>query len=317
MTNYIGIDLGGTTVKTGLFSMDGCLLNHTEIPTRSSLGRETIWKDIADSVRSLAAIENADLSSCRIGMGMPGPIETDGFLEAAVNLNMYNLYPGKELSVFLDGMPVKVANDANAAALGEMWKGGAQGYKNLILITLGTGVGSGVIIDGSVVYGAHGLGGEIGHIWVNPDEPELCKCGGRGCLDQMASATGIVRNAHRFLAKSSQDSILRNRENLTAKDVIDAAKDGDEIAVEVVDYCMRFLGKAIADITYVIDPEVVVIGGGISKAGTYILDLIFEHYRNFPMIKKCRTHFELAKLGGDAGMYGAAYLAKQADSVAS
>ena len=308
MKYSVGIDLGGTTTKIGVFSHDGDLLYKAENPTKAVSGRDIIFGDIADGVRKLILSHGIRLDDCDIGLAMPGPIEKTGYVEAVVNLNMYDFVPADILSPMLNGKHITVVNDANAAALGEMWQGGGKGYQNLILITLGTGVGSGIVINGRVIYGAHGLGGEIGHIWVNPDEPELCKCGGRGCLDQIASATGIVKNAYRFLEKESGNSILRGRDNLTAKDVIDAAKAGDHLADKALNYCMEFLGKAIADITYIVDPDIVVIGGGISKAGNFILNMIYDHYKNYPKVKKTLTPFALATLGGDAGMYGAAYL---------
>ncbi len=308
--NYcIGIDMGGTTTKIGLFSSAGELLEEREIPTRSSMGRDVLFQDMADEIMKLTEAHHVSLQDCAVGIGVAGPVEEDGYVEGLVNLNQYDLYPGRELSQRLNNVPVAVGNDADIAALGEMWQGSGKGHKSLLFVTLGTGVGGGIIVNERMVSGFHGLGGEIGHIWVNPDEPERCNCGGHGCLDQMASATGIVRNAKRFLAKESGDSSLRNMENLTARDVFDAAKNGDVIAAKTVDYCMGFLGKAIADICYVIDPEIVVLGGGMSKAGTYLLDLVYKHYDYYPRLTRHRSAFTLAQLGNQAGMYGAAKLA--------
>lgn len=309
MKYCIGIDMGGTTVKLGLFSREGQLLERDEIATRWQLGRQTVLKDIAASARTLTGRRKIPLHDCTAGFGVAGPIDSQGYADAVVNLNMYDFYPGRELSEKLDNIPVTAANDANVAALGEMWQGGGKGYQNLLFITLGTGVGSGIVLNEKIIHGAHGLAGEIGHIWVNPHEPETCSCGGKGCLDQMASATGIVRNARRFLAKTEAESSLRQINDLTAKDVFDAAKAGDAVARETVDYCMGFLGKSIADVSYVIDPEIVVIGGGMSKAGQYLLDVVFDHYRRYPKLKKTLCRFALADLGGDAGIYGAARLA--------
>ncbi len=311
--NYsIGIDMGGTTTKIGLFSVLGDLLDDTEIPTRSALGRETLFHDMAEAVMALCAKHNVPLSDCCVGMGVAGPVEEDGYVEGLVNLNQYDLYPGKELSQRLKGVSVAVGNDANVAALGEMWQGSGKGHRSLLFVTLGTGVGGGLIVHERIVSGTHGLGGEIGHIKVNPDEPELCNCGGRGCLDQMASATGIARNAKRFLARSEEASLLRSMENLSAKDVFDAAKQGDAIAEQTIDYCMGFLGKTIADINYIIDPDMVVLGGGLSKAGQYLLDVVYKHYDRYPTLTKHRSTFALAQLGNQAGMYGAAKLALDA-----
>lgn len=309
MKYAFGIDMGGTTTKIGLFSGDGTLTDSTEITTRSASGFAAVMDDIAASVRQLAAARSIALSDCAAGIGLPGVLGKDGYLEAAVNLNMYGVYPAQELSARLDGIPVFAENDANNAALGEMWQGGGKGYSSLVLITLGTGIGSGIVVDHKILHGAHGFGGEIGHISVDPNEPERCNCGGRGCLDQMASATGIVRNARRFLDRTDRGSLLRGIPALTAKDVIDAAKAGDEVAMEALTYCMSFLGKMIAYVSYIVDPEVFVIGGGISKAGDFILDLIFEQYTKYPTAKRAYTKFALAKLHGLAGMYGAAFLA--------
>ena len=316
MKHCIGIDLGGTTVKLGVFTYDGALIQKKEIPTRKECGRDVIFDDIAVAVREIAHENSLELSDCLIGMGIAGPVEDTGRVEVSVNLGMSAYYPGLELSKLLDSLPVSVVNDANAAALGEMWKGGGRGHKSMILITLGTGVGSGVIINGSVIHGTHGLGGEIGHIWVNPDEPDLCQCGGRGCLDQIASATGIVKYAHRFLSRSDRFSSIRGITDLSAKDVIEAAKSGDYLAMYTINYCMEFLGKAIADITYVIDPEIILIGGGISRAGEFIREIIYDHYKNYPKIKKTLAPIELAELGGDAGIYGAAYFARESGTAA-
>lgn len=309
MNCYIGIDLGGTTVKIGLLSGEGDILEKREISTRVMEGYEIIFGDIAAGVRDIAENNRILLKNCQIGMGIPGPVEESGFVESMVNLNMYNIYPGRILSGLLDKKPIAVANDANVAALGEMWQGCGKGCKSVIMVTLGTGVGSGIVINGNILYGAHGLAGEIGHTWVNPDEPEPCNCGGHGCLDQMASATGIVRNAKRFLEKTQKDSILRSLENLTAKAVFDAAKEKDEVAESTIDYCMGFLGKSLADVSYVIDPEIVIIGGGVSKAGKYLLDIVYRHYRRYPKLKDSYPEFSLAELGSDAGIYGAARLA--------
>ena len=309
MRYAVGIDLGGTAVKIGLFSEDGSLLDKTEIVTRKSLGMDSVLDDTASCVRNLTEKHQITLSDCVFGLGFPGLLEADGRIEASVDVNVYDYYPAVELSRRLECVPVTVENDANTAALGEMWQGGGKGYYSLILITLGTGIGSGIVIDKKILRGAHGLAGEIGHIQVNPDEPELCNCGGRGCLDQIASATGIVRYACRYLAESDEGSVLRGKDPLTAKDVVDAARSGDRTARESLTCCMDYLGRMIAAVCYVIDPDAVIIGGGVSKAGPYILDLIFEQYKKYPAIKKICPDFALSKLGGDAGMYGAAYLA--------
>ena len=205
-------------------------------------------------------------------------------------------------------MPVKAGNDANVAALGEMWKGGGKGARNLILATLGTGVGGGIIVNEKIVTGAHGAGGEIGHALVNPEETVACNCGNKGCLEQYASATGIAKLAREALEKSDKESLLRNREKVTAKDVFDAYKEKDELAGEIVEKFSTYLGHALAIFACVTDPDVIVIGGGVSKAGDVLVECVQRHYERhaFPVCKK--TPIKLATLGNDAGIYGAAKL---------
>ncbi|MBR6090112.1 MAG: ROK family protein [Anaerolineaceae bacterium] len=309
MKYAVGIDLGGTTTKFGLFSPDGLLLDKLVKPTRVPLGQKVIFDDIAEGICELTAANHADLSECCFGMGIPGAVDRNGHLNAAVDLHIYDCYPSKEISMRLGGSPVAVDNDANVAALGEMWQGGGKGYSDLLLITLGTGVGGGIVIDRKILRGTHGIAGEIGHISVNPDEPERCNCGGKGCLDQIASATGIVRYAKRFLDKDPHESLLRNIDPITAKDVVDAARFGDKVALESLTCCMSFLGKMIAAVSHVIDPEVVIIGGGVSMGGDFLLDMIIKQYDRYETFQNCRPAFSLAKLYGDAGIYGAAYLA--------
>ncbi len=195
-------------------------------------------------------------------------------------------------------------NDANVAALGEMWQGGAKGSKDVIMVTLGTGVGGGIIVDGKIVAGYNGAGGEIGHITVNNDEIEPCNCGQYGCLEQYTSATGIVRMAKRKLAKTQDETSLRKYENITAKDIFDEAKAGDAVALLLVDEVGEILGSTLSNIACVVNPEVIVIGGGVSKAGQILIDTIKKHYQE-TSFKACRdTRFELASLGNDAGIYG-------------
>ena len=296
----IGIDLGGTAVKAGLFTEDGVLLGRAEFPTMKADGCAQLLPDIAEHVRSLAAEHNVPLSECAAGIGVPGPVEEDGFTEAIPNLGLHNCHIGRELSALL-GIPVRVLNDANAAALGEYWTGAGCGSRSMICVTLGTGVGAGIIRNGEVIGGAHGLGGEIGHILVNPEETESCGCGATGCLDQVASASGVLRYATTKFGLPYP----------TAKDVCDAAKAGDAKAEAALRYCMSFLGKALCIVGYTVDPELVVIGGGLSKAGPYLLDIIYDTYKDLPKLTAKRMEFRLAELGGDAGMTGAARFAAQ------
>ena len=216
------------------------------------------------------------------------------------------MYPARELSDRLEGISVWVGNDANIAALGEAWQGGAKGFNDVVMLTLGTGVGGGIIINGEIVTGRHGLAGEIGHLYVRSDEKDCCNCGGHGCLEQVASATGIVKEAKRQLAESDMESSLRDCKKLTAKEVLDAAKAGDALAEQVMDVVVKYLGIAISHIALTVDPDVFVIGGGVSKAGQYLIDKIKVMYDFYTPISKNRGDIVLATLGNDAGIYGAA-----------
>ena len=242
-----------------------------------------------------------------MGIGIPGPVDENGEIACAVNLHWGRKNIEKELAE-LTGLVVKAGNDANVAALGEMWKGGGQGSKNLILVTLGTGVGGGIIVNEKMVTGAHGAGGEIGHASVEMEEEEACNCGNKGCLEQYASATGIARLARRAMASGQEESVLRSMENVTAKDVFDAYKDGDALAAKVVDQFARYLGNALAIFSCVADPDVIVIGGGVSKAGQVLIDCVEKYFRQYAFTACKDTKIKLATLGNDAGIYGAAKL---------
>ena len=240
----IGIDIGGTSVKIGLFELDGTLMDKWEVPTSKENNGESILKDIAVSIKAKLKEKALTLSDIAgAGMGLPGPVSPDGYVEVCVNLGWRDRYPERELSQLLEGVPVKSGNDANVAALGEMWQGGGKGVKDLVTVTLGTGVGGGVILNEKIVSGSHGVGGEIGHIHVRDGETEKCNCGGIGCLEQVASATGIAREARRMMATSEEPSLLREKgDQVTAKDVLDAAKAGDRLADAVVETAYRYLG---------------------------------------------------------------------------
>lgn len=309
MANYLfGVDVGGTTVKMGLFNKDGNVIEKWEIPTRTENGGEKILPDIADSIKAKLTekgIAKEDVIGA--GVGVPGPVDGNGIVHRAVNLGWGEMNLKKELTALLDGMRVEGGNDANVAALGEMWKGGGQGHQNLVAVTLGTGVGGGIIINGEIMTGATGAGGEIGHIHVEDDETEACGCGNFGCLEEYASATGITRLANRALAKSDKDSVLRKGE-VSAKTVFDAVKAGDELAIEIARKFGDYLGKGLGVIAGVINPEIFVIGGGVSKAGEVIFDYIKPSFEKTAFHGCRNVIFALATLGNDAGIYGAARL---------
>ena len=308
MEKYIfGVDLGGTTVKMGLFTGDGQVVDKWEIVTVKENDGERILPDIAASIKDKITEKKLEKDQILgVGIGVPGPVDSKGVIYKAANLGWGKFNVSEKLSE-LTGLKVKTGNDANVAALGEMWMGGGKGYNSLVMVTLGTGVGGGVIVEGKLIAGSTGAGGEIGHIRMTDDEEECCGCGNKGCLEQYASATGIVRLARRRLAKDEKQSILRDR-NVDCKAVWDAVKAGDELAIEVADEFGFILGKGLATIACVVNPEAFVIGGGVSKAGTIILDYIKKNYDNMAF-RGCKdAKFTLATLGNDAGIYGAAKL---------
>lgn len=306
----IGIDVGGTTVKLGLFETTGTALHKWEVPTRKEEGGKYILEDVAASIKKVLAEKDIDMEDVvGAGLGVPGPVMPDGYVEVCVNLGWRDKNPQRELSALLGGLPVKSGNDANVAALGEMWQGGGKGYTDIVMVTLGTGVGGGVIIDERIIAGKHGLGGEIGHMHIRDEETEHCNCGGVGCVEQVASATGIAREARRVMAASDAPSSMRQYgAGISAKNVLDEAKAGDEMALKVMDTVGHYLGLALAQVSMTVDPEIFVIGGGVSKAGQFLIDVIKKHYDIFTPISENKSKIGLAKLGNDAGIYGAARL---------
>ena len=306
MEKYVfGIDIGGTTVKCGLFTVKGELLEKWEIPTRTENNGAAILPDVADTV--MKKIQEKGLAKeeiAGIGIGVPGPVNEQGEVPGAVNLHWGYVNLAGDMEK-MTGLRVKAGNDANVAALGEMWKGGGAGCQSIVMVTLGTGVGGGIINNGKIVTGAHGAGGEISHIHVTDDVERNCNCGNHGCLEQVTSATGITYLANRKLKKGDRPSMLRGGE-VNAKTVFDAVKAGDELAKEVAEEFGKYLGTALASVACVADPEVFVIGGGVSKAGQVILDYIKKYYAQYAFMTCKQAGFALAELGNDAGIYGAA-----------
>lgn len=299
-----GVDIGGTTIKMGLFDTAGEMLDKWEIPTRTEENGVNILPDIATQIDAKLmekSISKEDVEG--VGVGVPGPVDDDGTVFKCVNLGWGVFNVQIELNR-LTGLKVKVGNDANVAALGEMWQGGGKGYKNLVVVTLGTGVGGGVIVNEKIVSGSNGAGGEIGHININEKEKEVCGCGNHGCLEQYASATGIVRTTRNYLKEHPDAKTVLNAEKLTAKDIFDAAKNGDEIADKMVDKTAKILGRGLSQIACVVNPQVFVIGGGVSKAGAFLVDRVQKYYREYAFHAARETYFKLADLGNDAGMYG-------------
>lgn len=310
MRYCFGVDIGGTTVKLGLFKFDGEVVEKWEIKTRTENQGVNILPDVATTIKEhMRQRELTKENILGVGVGIPAPVMESGIVKATANLGWGYKEVRHELEELLE-IEVKVGNDANVAALGEMWKGGGQGHRNMIMVTLGTGVGGGVITNGRIMVGGHGAGGEIGHICVNCDETELCGCGKTGCLEQYASATGIVRLAKKRLKKNEDASILREaaEETISAKTVFDAVKAGDKVAMEVAEEFGKYLGYALSNLAVIVDPEVIVIGGGVSRAGEILLEYVTKYFtdRVFFANKECK--FALATLGNDAGIFGAAKL---------
>jgi len=311
-----GVDLGGTTVKIAYFDETGRMLHKWEIPTVTENGGCQILPDIAAAVEGYLQKNQVDKKSViGIGIGVPGPVDKKGVVNRCHNLGwgVFNIH--EELSE-LTGLPVRAGNDANMAALGECWKGGGQGCENMVLATFGTGVGGGIVVDGKILAGVHGSAGEIGHIVLEPEEEERCNCGKHGCAEQYCSATGIVRLTKKRLQASGEHSCLRNRENFTCKDVFDAAGAGDAMAASVLEQVYDYMGQFLANVCCTIDPEVVVLGGGVSKAGKPLLEGIEKYFQKYIFQGSQDVRFALASLGNDAGAYGAFKLILDAEQKA-
>jgi len=308
MARYVfGADVGGTTAKIGLLTEGGEKLAFWEIPTRTEDKGKMIISDVSESIRAKMKEKNIeDTEVIGAGIGVPGAVNIDGLCYQAVNLGWENYNVVNDFHSELK-LPVKAGNDANVAALGEAWKGGGKGYQNMLLVTLGTGVGGGIINEGKILTGSVGSGGEIGHIHLVDDEPDTCGCGNHGCFEQYASATGAMRLAKRALAASNEDSVLRQGD-FECKDIFDAAKKGDALAVKIAEQYGYYLGKGIAIAATVVNPEIIVLGGGVSKAGDMLFDLLMPSFKKYAFSGCADAKFALAKLGNDAGVYGAAKL---------
>ncbi len=299
-----GVDIGGTTIKMGLFETIGVLCDKWEFPTDTSESGKNILPAIAKVIEETIKKRNIEKNDIQgVGIGVPGPVLNHATVQKCLNLGWGTLNVKTELEKLI-GLSVTVENDANVAALGEMWQGGGKGHDNVVMVTLGTGVGGGVIVDGKVLSGVFGAGGEIGHLKVNFQEEELCGCGKKGCLEQYASATGLVRITTKMLADNTALSVLNEIKNLTAKDILDAAKEGDEVAVKAIEKMGLYLGIALANISCICDPKIYVVGGGVSKAGTILTDTIKKYFLKYAFHASEKAEFALATLGNDAGIYG-------------
>ena len=308
MKYCFGVDVGGTTVKMGLFSTEGNILDKWEIPTHTENEGETILPDIAASVQKKIKERNiSDEEIEGVGIGIPAPVDAEGVVQSTANLGWGYKAVKAELQCLLGGIRVEAGNDANVAAMGEMWLGAGKGEKNIVMVTLGTGVGGGIVVAGRMLVGETGAGGEIGHMCVKRDEEETCGCGLHGCLEQYASATGIARLARKRLEENEDETILRDT-RLSAKTVFDAVKAGDAVAMQIAEEFGCYLGEAMANLAVIVNPAVIVIGGGVSKAGEVLLPYIEEPFKKRAFFADKETRFVLAKLGNDAGICGAARL---------
>ena len=305
MKYVFGADIGGTTVKLGLFTEKGDLLEKWEIPTVVGEEGKAVLRDVSAAVNDCIARHGIDRTEVLgVGAGIPGPVRSDGTVNRCVNLGWGVFNVNDALSQII-GLPVKSANDANVAALGEYWMGGGKGFKDMIFVTLGTGVGGAIIADGKIVAGANGAGGELGHMVIRPDEPEACACGRHGCVQQYVSATGIVRVVKQWLEKHADvKTEMRSAEKLTAKIIFDAAAAGDKAAIAALEDVYDAFGFFVAASCTVTDPEVIVIGGGVSKAGQPLLDGAKKGLEKYVFYPNVGTQFRLAELGNDAGIYG-------------
>ncbi len=304
-----GVDVGGTTVKLGLFDTEGNLLDKWEIPTNTEDNGSHILPDIARAMKDKMESVGATMDDAiGVGMGVPGPVTEDGVIKKAINLG-WDVFNIEEEVARLTGLACKAGNDANVAALGEMYKGAAEGNNDVVMLTFGTGVGGGIIVDGKIVAGKNGAGGEVGHIPMNPMEQEPCSCGNCGCLEQYASATGLANTAKRLLKAFDINTTLRYYEPLTAKEIFAAYADGDPLAQSLVEDWGCTVGKALATLGVVTNPDVFVLGGGMSKAGQVLIDVVEKYYNQSVFHAARGTKIVLAKLGNDAGIYGGVKLA--------
>ncbi|MBS8031043.1 ROK family glucokinase [Streptococcus suis] len=311
----IGIDLGGTSVKLAILTTEGEIQEKWSIKTNILDDGSHIVPDIIDSIKQ--RFETHGLTKddfLGIGMGSPGVVDSEaGTVIGAYNLNWKTLQLVKEQFESALGLPFFIDNDANVAALGEQWVGAGNNNPNVVFMTLGTGVGGGVIAAGNLIRGVKGAGGELGHITVDFDEPFACTCGKKGCLETVASATGIVNLSRRYADQYAGDAKLKQMiddgQDVTAKDVFDLAKEGDDLALIVYRHFSEYLGVACANIAAVLNPAYIVLGGGVSAAGEFLLDGVRKVFaeNSFPQIKES-IQIVLATRGNDAGVLGAASL---------
>jgi glucokinase len=311
----VGVDLGGTTIKIAFITFDGHIVEKWEIPTNISEDGKHIVNNIAESIfAKLEQLAEPREKLAAMGMGAPGFIDMKtGFIYHAVNIGWRDYALKDELEKATD-LTVTVDNDANIAAIGEMWRGAGDGEGNLLMVTLGTGVGGGIIVNGHIMHGTNGMAGEIGHITSIPEGGASCNCGKTGCIETIASATGIARIAKEKVLhdpSSSLNEVFKNNGELKAKDVAEAAENGDHAAIDTLNEVTFHLGLVIANLSNSINPGKIVIGGGVSKAGSTLMTRLEKQFKRFalPRVAEGAT-LTVATLGNDAGVIGGAWLAK-------
>ena len=311
---FIGIDVGGTSVKEGLFDEEGNLLGKASVPTPPLIdqaGYDAVIGGIdrlCGEARILAPFIRG------IGLAVPCPVPASGEISLMANIELDAPGLKAALEARCPNAVVKYGNDANAAAMGELWQGAAKGAQSMVMVTIGTGVGGGVVVNGDVIDGTNGAGGEIGHMCLNPAETRVCGCGNRGCLEQYASATGVVSNyLHECELAGVKPRVLTGTSD--SRTVFQACREGDEVAWRAVETMTDYLGRALAIVSSIADPEKFVLGGGASASADVYLEKLREKYRGYALAVCADTPIEVASLGNGAGIIGAAYIALRASTV--
>ncbi|RKY58979.1 MAG: ROK family protein [Candidatus Latescibacterota bacterium] len=311
MSLYVGVDLGGTNIVSGLADEKGRILARDKRPTRQDLGFEGSLEQMRASIR--AVMEGATESVRAIGIGSPGPIDPfEGVVLEPENLPAWRNVPLVRLMEEAFGVPVFLDNDANVAALGEQWQGAGKGIRFFLCVTLGTGIGGGVVLDGKLLQGFNGNAAEIGHITIDYNGPQ-CPCGNRGCLELYASATGIVRRTKEKMERERPDTVLWKRfDGLTAKDISEAANDGDEFARAMYEETGFLLGVGLVSAVNLYNVEVIALGGGMAQAGEILFEPVRRtvRERGLPGVRD-KVRIVPSELGDDAGLLGAARMAMQ------
>ncbi|MCO7175735.1 ROK family glucokinase [Sporolactobacillus kofuensis] len=309
----IGVDVGGTTIKMALVTDQGEITHKWNIPTNTDENGKSIVRDISRSIIQQRAAFNVKDSEIRgVGLGVPGFINVDsGFIYDAVNLGWKNYSIRDELEQLLS-LPVVIENDANAAALGEMWLGAGKNAENMVCVTLGTGIGGGIIVNGDILHGISGMAGELGHLTVKHNGGARCNCGKTGCLETISSATGIRRMALEGVNEHSESLLYRlyqKEGDISSENVFNCAEEGDAFALALVDQAAYYLGSALGTLSVVLNPERIIIGGGVSNAGETLTRPLIRYFKasSLPrIVDSCSI--DLAKLGNDAGVIGCAWL---------